>query len=84
MLSAEAEQRLNLTSPVKSKHFVGIFILCHRMRGREVVSEHLWEMPCGLLLSLPQAPALPAGGNALIDGTGLINGKNWAVSEVSV
>lgn len=57
VLSAEAEQPLNLTSSVKSKLFVGIFILCYRMRGREVVSEHLWKMLCGLLLCLPQAPA---------------------------
>lgn len=78
VLSAEAELQLNLKPSVKSKHFVvGVFILCYRMRGREVVSGHLWKMPCGLLF-------LPAGGNALIDVIGLIKDKNVAVSEVSV
>lgn len=59
VLSAEAEQGLNLTYAVKSKHFMGIFIYCYSIRGREVVSDYqsLWKAALWSLLYKLQVPA---------------------------
>lgn len=77
VLSAEAEQRQNLTYSVKSKHFMGIFIHRYDTRGREVVSDYQSLCRATWWIASPSAPGscLSAGVNRLIDIMELSHGR---------